>query len=170
MTHLRGVSRARGFGVIQVIGPDGQVKRRVEFANKITTAGDQHHAKKIAGATTTSPTGMKLGTSTTAASKSGSGAALGTYISGSNITWDATFPSAAAVSGTDVGWAVAYQCTWPAGTATNSAIAEVVIVNDAGTDATSSEANTYSRTVLSAIDKGAGDALVVTWYQTHLGS
>ena len=23
--------------------------------------------------------------------------------------------------------------------------------------------------VLSAIDKGAGDALVVTWYQTHLG-
>jgi hypothetical protein len=47
--------------------------------------------------------------------------------------------------------------------ATNAALTEAVIVNDAGTDATSSAANTAHRVVFTAINKGASDTLVITW-------
>lgn len=144
--------------------------------NLITTAGDEYYAKKgIAGispanpAAPTAANGMKLGTGATAASKSGGGAALGSYISGSNVVFDATYPSAAAVGG-DGGWNATYRTTWPAGTATNSAITEAVIVNDQGTNATSTAANTYARVTFTAINKTSQDSLVITWTHKFLGA
>lgn len=170
-----GRSRAwlMGYGVVVVGDRDP-----VPFKNFITTAGDQYYAKKgavgISPANPTAPTavtGMKLGTGATAAAKSGAGAALVTYLTGSNAVFDATYPTITAISGTDLGWEITYQVTWAAGTATNSAITECVIVNDAASNATSTAANTISRGLFSStVNKGSDEPLIVTWRHQFLGS
>jgi hypothetical protein len=165
-----------GFGVVELRGPDGRLKRATPFANLITTAGDQYYAQKaivgISPANPSAPTamnGMKLGTGTTAAAKSGAGGALVTYLTASNIAFDSTYPQAAAVGG-DTGWNAIYKTTWAAGVATNSAITEAVIVNDQATNATSTAANTAARVVFSAQNKGALDSLAITWSHKFLGA
>lgn len=166
-----------GFGVAHLLDGDGKTKMLVPFANLITTAGDQYYAKKAivgvspaAPAAPTAANGMKLGTGTTAAGKSSGAAALVAYISGSNVAFDATYPLAAAVAGTDTGWYSTYKTTWPAGTATNGAITEVVIVNDQASNATSTAANTYSRAVFAAIPKTGTDSLAIQWNHKFLGA
>ena len=179
LTRARGLgsdSRIVGYGVAVVRGADGAVKQIEPFANLVTDKGDEYYAKKaivgISPANATAPTavnGMKLGTGTTAAAKSGAGAAIVTYLSGSNVAFDSTYPQAAAV-GTDAGWNVTYQTTWAAGVATNSAITEVAIVNDQATNATTTAANSIARAVLTAINKAAGDSLTITWSHKFLGA
>lgn len=150
----------------------------VPFGNMVTTAGDEYYARKaVAGISPANPSaptaasGMKLGTSTTAASKSSTGAALVAYLTGSNVAFDATFPSVAAVSGTNTGWQAQYQTTWPAGTVISATINEAVVVNDAATNATSSAANTYARAVLATtVDKAANEPMIITWYHKFLGA
>lgn len=164
-----------GFGVVLLENPDGIVDLDA-FANLITTAGDQYYAQKgivgVAPAAPSAPTamsGMKLGTGTTAAAKSGAGAALVTYITGSNNPFDASFPTSSAVGG-DTGWNANYKTSWLAADVTNSAITEAVIVNDAATDATSTAANTASRVVFTAKNKTVDDSLVITWSHKFLGA
>jgi hypothetical protein len=163
-----------GYGVAYIPGTDVVIP----FRNLVTTAGDEYMVKMaitgVSPANASAPTkasGMKLGTGTTAVAKSGAGGALVTYLTASNVAFDATFPSTSAVTGTDTGWKITYQTTWAAGVATNSAIAEVVIVNDAGTNATSAEADTYARALLSpAANKASTQALVVVWNHALLGA
>jgi len=171
MSLHRGPGSIVGYGVA-VVGDE-----IIPFHNLVTTVGDAYYgAMAIAGVSPATPsaptlmTGMKLGTGVTAAAKSGAGAALGTYLSGSNATFDSTYPQGAAVGG-DSGYTVTYSATWAAGTATEDAISEVVIVNDAATDATSTAANTLSRAVLDPVaNKGATQALTIIWNHTFLGS
>lgn len=167
-----------GFGVLELRDErTGRLKLVLPFANLITTAGDQYYAQKgivgIAPANASAPTavsGMKLGTGTTAAAKSGAGAALVTYVTGSNRAFDSTYPQASAVGG-DLGWLATYKTTWPAGTVTNSTLNEAVIVNDSATDATSSAANSISRFVFGAtVNKTATDSLAATWSHKFLGA
>lgn len=110
--------------------------------------------------------GMKLGTGSTAVAKNGAGAALVTYLSGSNLGFDATYPTFTDTAGS--GDAVLYQTTWGAGVATTaSAITEAVIFNDFNANATSTAANTISRVLLSGIgSKGASDTLKIQWTHT----
>lgn len=157
---------------IQLFGPDGKLKDERCVHNAITTAGDEYYAKRSAAAVVpaapadvTKVTGMKLGTGATAAAKSGAGAALVTYESGSNNPFDATFPDLIDLA-SDTGWQIRYRTTWAAGDVTETALTEAVIVNDAGTDATTTAANTISRVVFSAINKTASDSLVITWLHT----
>jgi hypothetical protein len=164
-----------GEALVQVIGPDGEVKEERRATNLITDAGDLYYAAKaitgIAPASPAAPTamsGMKLGTGTTAAAKAGAGAALVTYISGSNNLFDASFPVTQNL-GAGLGVNGQYKTTWAAADVTNSAITEAVIVNDAATDATSSAANTSHRVVFTAINKTAADTLVITWNAKFLG-
>jgi hypothetical protein len=63
-----------------------------------------------------------------------------------------------------------YKATWAAGVATNAAITEAVIVNDAGTNATSTAANTGSRAIITTTNKGANDTLAITWNWRYLGA
>lgn len=165
-----------GFGYVVLQGPGGEILDLEPFANLVTTAGDQYYAQKgivgIAPASPSAPTamsGMKLGTGTTAAAKSGAGAALVTYKTASNQAFDATFPSAAAVGG-DTGWNATYKTTWAAGVATDAALTEAVIVNDAATNATSTAANTCARTVFTAKNKTVDDTLAITWSHKFLGA
>jgi hypothetical protein len=108
---------------------------------------------------------MKLGTGTTAAAKSGAGAALVTYEAASNNAFDASFPVLVDLA-SDTGWQIQYKVTWAAGDVTETALTEAVIVNDAATDATSTAANTIARVVFTAINKTASDTLVITWNHT----
>lgn len=156
--------------LVEVHGPDGELKFSEETSNIITQVGDQMYAERavgVAGAPA-APTGMKLGTGATAPAKTGAGAALVTYLSNSHQAMDATFPSSALNGAVR---RITYKVTYAAGKATTaSAVTEVVIMNDALADATSTAANTISRALLTGIAaKGAADTLTVTW--THdLGS
>lgn len=166
-----------GFGIVERFDAFGERNYLDTFANLITTAGDEYYARKaitgIAPAAAAAPTavnGMKLGTGTTAVAKSGAGAALVTYLAASNVAFDATYPTAAAVAGTDTGWNATYKTTWAAGVATSTTINEVVIVKDQGTDLTSAVADTIARAVISTVNKAAGDSLAITWSHKFLGA
>jgi len=156
-----------GHVLIELFGPDGKLKFRKETKNLVTSVGDQLYASRGAGLTTSAlPTGMKLGAGSTAVAKSGAGAALVTYLSGSNQAFDSTFPSATA-------GVVTYKVTYAAGTATTaSPITEAVIVTDTiSTNATSTAANTIARVLISGVgSKAAGDSLSITWTHTILGA
>lgn len=166
-----------GYGVAEVRDGDGNLTFLLPFANLVTDAGDLYYAQKaitaIAPASASAPTamtGMKLGTGSTAVAKSGAGGALVTYKTGSNAAFDSTYPQTANLGG-GLGVNAVYRTTWAAGTATDAALTEVVIVNDSGTNATSTAANTASRALFgSAINKGASDSLVVTWNHKFLGA
>jgi hypothetical protein len=161
--------------LLQLFDEHGNLKDERRGSNLITDAGDLYYAgmaialvAPAAPAQPTKMTGMKLGTGTTAVAKAGAGAALVTYISASNNPFDATFPVTVNL-GAGLGVNGQYKTTWAAGDVTNAAITEAVICNDAGTDATSSAANTAHRIVFGAINKAAGDSLVITWNAKFLG-
>lgn len=165
-----------GFGLAHVVDGDGKTKQLVPFSNLITDAGDLYYAGKmivaIAPASPSAPTaanGMKLGTGSTAVAKAGAGGALVTYLTASNVAFDATYPQTANL-GAGLGVNAVYRTTWAAGVATNSAITEVVIVNDQATNATSTAANTYSRAIISSVNKTASDSLAITWNHKALGA
>lgn len=161
----------KGVVVAELYGPDGALKSRVATCNIVTAVGDQLYASRGAGLTSSAlPTGMKLGTgsvtSGNAPAKTGTGAALTGYLSGSNKAFDATYPQAS-------GGVVTYRRTYAPGEATSaSPITEAVIVTDTiTTDATSAAANTISRVALAGIgSKAAGDTLTITWTHTLLGA
>jgi hypothetical protein len=168
-------SSFEGVALVQLFDSDGNLKEEHQVENLITDAGDLYYAgmaialvTPAAPAQPTKMTGMKLGTGTTAAAKSGAGAALVTYITNSNNPFDATFPVTVNL-GAGLGVNGQYKTTWGPGDVTNAAITEAVIVNDAATDATSTAANTAHRIVFTAINKTASDTLVITWNAKFLG-
>lgn len=154
-----------GYGYYQLFDEKGKQKQAGVFANRITTVGDEQFSRRATGV---SPgnliTGMRLGTGVTAASKSGAGAAIVTYKTGTALATDGTFPTNAAI-GSDVGWRATYRRTWGAGIGTDAALGEVVLTNETGpTDVAGTAANTLCRALLSStVNKAAGDTLEVTW-------
>lgn len=164
-----------GTVLIQLFDENWNLKEEQRGHNLITDAGDLYYAgmaialvAPAALAQPTKMTGMKLGTGTTAAAKSGAGAALVTYLAASNKAFDASFPATQNL-GAGLGVNGQYKTTWAAGQATNAALTEAVIVNDSATDATSTAANTTHRIVFTAINKTATDSLVITWNAKFLG-
>lgn len=148
----------------------GRVKLHVVTRNIITEVGDQYYGDAGAGlhasgnvADPNPVSGMRLGTGTTTPAKTGAGAAIVTYISGSAKAIDSGFPTSALNSGKR---RITWETTWAAGEATNSAIAEVVITNESPlSDVAGSASDTISRALLSpTVDKQAGDTLTVTWH------
>lgn len=168
-----------GYGFVDLYSPDGQRMDRQVFSNLITDAGDLYSAQCIIrgvgpvnpGAPSPGvPNGMKLGTGTTAVAKNGAGGALVTYLTATNVAFDAGYAQTANL-GAGLGVTSVFKTTWGAGVGTNGALAEVVIVNDQASNATSVAANTYSRSVFgSTINKAAGDTLAVTWAWKSLGA
>lgn len=138
--------------------------------NLVTQVGDEYYGERAAGIASPPDqvTGMRLGTGTTAAAKTGAGAAIVTYISGSNQAIAGGFPtSTIPASARRIQW----QALWVAGDSTNSAITESVITNENPlTDVAGSAANTISRVVFTAVDKGASDTLTITWSHDILGA
>lgn len=170
-----------GVGTYELFGPDGQVKqvgslmvpRKMvgRFANLVTDTGDEVIAKRYSSTSVNVPTGMRLGTGTTAVAKNGAGAAIVTYVTASQVAFDATYPSAA-TKGAGLGWRVTFVSTWAAGVATATGVAEAVISNETAlTNVAGTAGNTVSRALLSpTVNKGASDSLVITWNHDILGS
>lgn len=167
-------------GIVRLVCHDaitGELRWEREHRNLITDAGDLYHAARIAAgigpAALAQPaslvTGMKLGIGTTAVSKNGAGAALVSYLAGTNKTIDAGYPTVDNL-GAGNGVAVTYQVTFAAGVGTSAALTECVLVTDAATDAASSAANTVSRIVFAATPKGATDVLTIAWSHKQQGS
>lgn len=157
---------------------DGNLIERATSRNLITDIGDQLYAERGSGvATPDLPTGMKLGTGSTsggnAVAKSGAGAALTTYLSGSNKAFDATWPQSSQPGGAGTLRRIQYKRTYAAGEATTaSPITEAVIVTETiSSDTTSTAAETISRVAVAGISaKGASDTLTVTWNHDLLGA
>lgn len=161
-----------GYGTVCLLDGDGKIKEIEPFINRITTVGDEYYARRGAAgigtpnlAQPTLANGMKLGTGTTAAAKSGAGAALVTYEPASNNLFDTTHPALTDLTG-DTGWDIVYKNTWAAGDVTETALTEAVIVTDAQTDATSAAAATIARIVFTAKNKTVDDTLAITWAHT----
>jgi hypothetical protein len=161
-----------GHGIARLVGPDGTVKQQVAFTNLITDVGDEAFARAIADDSPALPTGMRLGTGSTAPSKSGAGAAIVTYVSGSAEVFDDTFPSTSNKGAGD-GHRATFQVTWDAGDATSDDIEEVVLTNESTplTDGGGSAANTVARALLDpVVNKGADDSLEVVYHLDALGA
>lgn len=161
-----------GYLILERHDEHGNLLERFEGKNLVTQVGDQVYGERGGGVSgaPAAPTGMRLGTGGTAVAKTGAGAALVTYLSGSNKAFDATYPQSA-LNGSSR--RITYKRTYAAGEATTaSAITEAVIVNDTiATDATSTAANTISRILVTGISaKGASDTLTATWNHDLLGA
>lgn len=176
MAHIVEETRLKGYALIQLLTQDGDLKHSEVVENLITDTGDLYYSTRaialVAPSNTpdaTKMTGMKLGTGTTAPGKNTAGHVLGTYITGSNKVFDASFPAVSNL-GAGLGVESQYQVTWGAGVVTNSAITEAVIVNDSSTDATSTAGNTTARIKFTAIDKQANDILIILWRHKFLGA
>lgn len=157
--------------LVELFGPDGQLKQSVEAENLVTQVGDQVYGERGSGvATPEAPTGMRLGQGgSTAAAKTGAGAAIVTYVTGSQKAHDATFPQSS-LSGSSR--RITYETTWGAGVATANGIDEAVVTNENPlTNVAGTAANTMSRVVLSpSVNKGASDTLKITWTHDLLGA
>lgn len=153
-----------GWGTWELRGPDGRLKLAGVIRNIITQVGDQFYAEKAAGiaGAPASVTGMRLGTDATAPAKTGSGAAILAYVSGSAKAIDGGFPTSALASGKR---RIQWKTTWAAGEGTANGIAEAVITNETPlTDVAGAASNTISRGLLSpTVNKAAGDTLAITW-------
>lgn len=150
---------------------DGNLIERFEGSNLVTQVGDQLYGERGSGAGSPAlPTGMKLGTGSTAVAKTGAGAALVTYLSGSNKAFDATYPQS---SLNGASRRITYKRTYAPGEATTaSPITEAVIVTETiSNDDTSTAAETVSRILVTGISaKGASDTLTATWNHDLLGA
>lgn len=161
-----------GYGIIELFGPDGELKLVRPFANLITDYGDLYYAGKaiasIAPASPAAPTaltGMQIGSGSTAVAKAGAGGAMVTLLAGQ--AFDATYPNTNNL-GAGLGVEAVYKTTYAAGTGTGT-VNEATITN--GTIGSSSTAgNTISRILTGAVTKAAGDALAITWRHKLLGA
>lgn len=130
---------------IDIIGADGAVKDSREIKNLVVTTGKTFIASRMVGVASTVMGWMELGTGTTAAAVGDT--ALQTVISGSRV---------ALTSGTSATNVVTYVASFPAGTGTGA-------VTEAGVFNASSAGTMLCRTVFSVVNKGAADAMSITW-------
>lgn len=127
---------------IVVTGKDGQVKDSRNIKNLVVTTGKGFIAARMVG-TPTEMSHMALGASSTAA-------AAGDTALGSELG------RVALASDTSSGAVVTYTASFPAGTATGAVV-------EAGIFNASSGGTMLCRTVFAVVNKGADDAMSVTW-------
>ena len=132
----------KGAVTIQVFDKSGAVKETREIKNLVVTAGKGFIAARMVG-TPTAMSHMALGATNTAAANADT--ALGSELG-----------RVALASATASGAVVTYTASFPAGTATG-AVVEAGILN------ASSGGTLLCRTVFSVVNKGADDAMSVTW-------
>lgn len=165
---MRDLGYIRGSLVIELFDEYGNLKDYQEVENLVTQVGDQYYAERAAGLAGAPAliTGMQLGTGVTAPAKTGAGAAIVTLVAASLVAL--TGNPVSSLSGT--ARRLAYAASWAAGTATNAALSEIALVNQAvATQTVAPAANTISRALIT-VNKGAADVLNVTWNHDLLGA
>lgn len=127
---------------IVVTGEDGQVKDRREIKNLVVTTGKEFIAARMVG-TPAEMSHMALGAGNTAAANGDT--ALGSELGRVALATDSA-----------TGAIVTYTASFPAGTATGAVV-------EAGIFNASSGGTMLCRTVFAVVNKGADDAMSVTW-------
>ena len=117
-----------------------------EVPNLVVTAGKEYVASRIKDATTTAMSHMAIGTGSTPAAAGNT--ALGSESARTGLT-------STTVSGADI----VYVDTFAAGTGTGA-------ITEAGIFNASSGGAMLCRTVFSVVNKGASDAMTITWTVT----
>lgn len=130
---------------IKIVGPDGKVKEDRTVPNAVVFDGKEYIASRLTG-TPTAMSHMAVGSDNTAVDATSTGdAALGTELGRVTLT-----------SSTAASNVVTYVASFPAGTGTG-AVVEAGIFNAA------SGGVMLARTVFSVVNKGADDAMTITW-------
>jgi len=137
-------------GKVNVVLKDefGNVKEDFTVNNLVVDTGLDFIASRMKDATATAMSHMEVGTDNTAAASGDT--ALGSAVSSSRTALTST---------TVTDNAVAYVCTFAAGTGTGA-------LTEAGIFNASSAGTMLCRTVFSVINKGASDSMTVTWTVT----
>ena len=140
--------QVKASGALRVVltGPDGKIKEEHEFKNLVVTVGKNFVASRMVGTAANVMSHMAIGSSGTAA------AAGDTALGGE-------LGRVALASATSTANVVTYTATFPAGTGTG-AVVEAGVFN-AGTAGTM-----LCRTTFAVVNKGADDAMSVTWTVT----
>jgi hypothetical protein len=135
--------KATGSLRVVVTGPDGKVKEDHLFKNLVVTTGKNFVASRMVGTSSSVMSHMAIGADSTPA-------AAGDTALGSELG------RVALASSTSLANVVTYTASFPAGTGTG-AVVEAGIFNAAvaGT--------MLCRTVFAVVNKGANDAMSVTW-------
>ena len=138
--------KASGSLRVIVTGADGKVKEEHDFKNLVVTVGKNFVASRMVGTAANVMSDMAIGSNNTAAAAGDTalGAELGRV----------TLASASATAAV-----VTYTATFPAGTGTGAVV-------EAGIFNASSGGTMLCRTVFSVVNKGADDAMSVTWTVT----
>jgi len=138
--------QASGSLRVVVTGANGQIKAEHDFKNLVVTVGKNFVASRMVGTASAVMSDMAIGSGTTAAAVGDT--ALQTELGRVTLT-----------SGTATGAVATYTATFPAGTGTGA-------VTEAGIFNASSAGTMLCRTVFSVVNKGADDAMSVTWTVT----
>lgn len=134
--------KVTGDVTVTITGKDGQVKDQRQIKNLVVTSGKQFIAARMVG-TPTAMSHMAVGAGATAAAAGDT--ALGSELGRVSLA-----------SGAASGAVVTYTATFPAGTGTG-AVTEAGILN------ASSAGTMLCRTVFAVVNKGADDAMSITW-------
>ena len=138
--------KAKGSLKVVLTGKDGQVKEEHFFDNLVVTTGKNFIASRMVGTSAAVMSHMAIGSSSTSA-------AAGDTALGSELGRVALASSSASAN------VVTYTATFPAGTGTG-AVVEAGILN------ASSSGTLLCRTVFAVVNKGADDAMSITWTVT----
>ena len=139
-------TKATGKLTVEIKDKQGNVKETRELKNLVVDTGLAFIASRMKDATATAMSHMAIGTGTSAAASGNT--TLGTEAARVGLT-----------STTVTSNAVAYVCSFAAGTGTG-AITEAGILNGA------SGSTLLCRTVFSVVNKGASDSMTITWTVT----
>lgn len=130
---------------IQLFNADGSIKDKREIKNLVVTTGKEFIAGRMTG-TATVMSHMAIGAGTTAAAAG-------------DTALQSELGRVALTSGTTAGAITTYVASFPAGTGTG-AVTEAGILN------ASSGGVLLCRTVFAVVNKGADDAMSITWAVT----
>lgn len=132
--------------LIEVFDADGKLKKVMDVPNLVVDSGKDFIASRMKDATATAMSHMAVGTDSTAAA-AGQTALLA---EAARVALTSTNVSANVIT---------YVATFPAGTGTGA-------LTEAGIFNASSAGTMLCRTVFSVINKGALDAMTITWTVT----
>lgn len=149
---VKEITAVKGTVHLVLTGPDGEIKDERFLDNIITATGLAHMANRISGVSSPAAMGwMAVGTGATAA-------AVGDVLLGTEVARAALSPGVSLTTTTQTNDTINYQATFAAGTATG-ALTEAGVFGVV----TANTGPMLNRLVFSVINKGAADALSITW-------
>jgi len=138
--------KVTGDVTVTITGPDGQVKDERLIKNLVVTAGKEFIASSMLKTTANTPLAMThMGIGAGAVAASAGDITLGSQLG--RVTLDSAGAAGAVVT---------YTASFPAGTGTGAA-------TEAGVFNAAVDGTLLCRTVFAVVNKGADDAMSITW-------